>query len=227
MDLIKLIIENVDINVIKNAINAGANVNLYRSQTTPLMEAVRYSRLDIVKELLQCLIIDINKSNKYGKTAIMISCNSFNNIDIFYELIKCPNIDINKKQIDGDTALMKACCGNSGYNVEMVNVLLKYPGIDVNCMDINGQTALVCMMGYSPEYITLKIAKILLEHGAKILILDDDGLSAIEHLEKNKKYYLNVYDELMTIFKKQLLIEYTEIFTFLPIDIVRTMMKFI
>ena len=113
--------------------------------STAICEAVGAGHVEIVKLLLSCEGIDINKhyANLDPKlqyvTTIMVAAR-FGEFEIVKMLIESNLInDINAKDNTGQSALLMAVQGGDS---KTVNILLNYKGIDVNAIDKDGMTAL-------------------------------------------------------------------------------------
>jgi ankyrin repeat protein len=142
-------------------IQYGADVNARDKTTgeTPLMNAAGTDSLDAVKLLLQ------------------------------------HDASINARDDDGNTALMTACRSEGDERpyaaVNAADYLIDR-GVNVNAVDINGDTALMQMAwngGYpvDGEYVqsAIKIARVLLGHGASLNIKDKTGKTALDLARAN------------------------------------------
>ena len=94
--------------------------------------------LEVVKILLGCVGIDINKSDSEG-SAPLIAAAYKGHVEVVKILLGCTGIDINKSDSEGQTSLFDAAYEG---HVEVVKILLGYEGIDINKSDITGETSL-------------------------------------------------------------------------------------
>ena len=120
---------------------------------------------------------DVNASNQYGDTALMVAVLNNVNPEVIVILLK-NGADINAEDMYGNTALSSAA--GSGYT-EILSILLRN-GADVNARDgISGWTALMCAVNNTePESIS-----ILLRNGVDASIRDNYGERAIDIASKN------------------------------------------
>ena len=175
--------ENLDVN---------AKTGHYSSCRTAFMMACKYRRLGVVKELLKDGRADVNAKDRFGCTALMLTCSSDESEDILVELLKVDGVDVNAKDSTGKTPLMLAIChrystsvrvlledSRVDVNVEddtcrtalmlaiihddvLVRELLKHDRMDVNAKICTGKTALILAICHGH----LKTARVLLENGS-------------------------------------------------------------
>jgi len=130
--------------------------SLNKDGITPLILAIQYSKIEIVKMLLDNPNIDINIQDKNGHTALIHAITN-NKIEIVKMLLDHPNIDINFQNKNGNTALIHAISNNK---IEIVKMLLDHPNIDINFQNKNEYTALI----YAIDQNNIEILKILLDN---------------------------------------------------------------
>jgi len=165
--------EELDINYCKPCHGSG----------TPLMQAMKHNRLDIVRKFLALSFLLLDKSDTRGNTALHWACDTLAEdssvITLFCQDKRCtPNI-INKKNNEGCTALMVAVRRG---NVDSVKELDKVEGIDFDTKDNDGRTLIEAAMmskeGYSRRAAICSTADGMVSKMNKVL----------EHLiQKNKK----------------------------------------
>ncbi len=119
-----------DIDDIRKALQAGANVNKkdgYHGYA-PLNTAACIGNLEIVRTLLERADIDVNAAGVDGRTPLYLA--AFNgNLEIVKLLLGQPGINVNALEEDGHTPLYSAAsCGH----VEVVKLLLEQSDINVN-----------------------------------------------------------------------------------------------
>ena len=108
--------------------------------TTPLTEAI--PSLELVRILLKCKGIDVNKQDSFGSTPLIQACMA-NSDDVLLELLQNKGVRINSKSADGDTALHYAC-GINSVSPKIISFLLERPEIKVNePSNGSGQTPLI------------------------------------------------------------------------------------
>ena len=108
--------------------------------TTPLTEAI--PSLELVRILLKCKGIDVNKQDGIGYTPLIQACLA-NSVDVLLELLQNKGVRINSKSADGSTALHYAC-GDNRVSSEIISILLERPEIKVNELtNGSGQTPLI------------------------------------------------------------------------------------
>lgn len=136
--------------------------------------AIEYNDDILLKELLSGDNININITDKLGRTPLIYSSlQGFH--EIVYILLKFGknNININSKDNDGDTALISTCiCGS----LRTLNILLDRDDIDINITNNNNRTALVTSL----LHMNGKLSKKLLERNdIDVNIMDNNGIAAI------------------------------------------------
>lgn len=117
-------VEIRDIEMMKELIKAGANVNSKYSSETVLMTAISKNSLEMVKELIKNGA-DAKHYAEYNNNLIMWALKDDNydvDIDIIEELIKA-GINVNDKNGNGETALMLAV---KRKRLDIVELLEKY-----------------------------------------------------------------------------------------------------
>lgn len=95
--LISCIVYFKDINMVKQLIDAGADVNKRSKDKTPLMIVAQQKDKEVLKFLrvmLACKDLDVNAKDAEGMTALMYAAQS-GNTDIVRELLAFPEIQIN------------------------------------------------------------------------------------------------------------------------------------
>ena len=137
---------------------------------------VRAASVDIYSvdavEMLLSLEADLNSSNSYGSTPLMIACDH-GNIRIATLLLQ-GRANINHLNNDGRTALMKACLSETPLN-DLVRLLIEY-GADINIKETELQrTALMI----AAEYGHASIVQCLLEQGAPVNTQDVEGVTSL------------------------------------------------
>jgi ankyrin repeat protein len=139
---------NQNLPKIVTALSAREDVNVnqpfdrpHGTGTTPLTEAI--PSLELVRILLKCKGINVNKEDRLGWTPLIKACMA-NSIDIVQELLQTRDIRVNLKSTDsGDTALHYAC-GAPPASTEIISMLLERREIKVNePSDQGGKTPLI------------------------------------------------------------------------------------
>lgn len=106
-------------------INVPAYGKSPENSMTPLMMAAQYGHIEILKVLLSCKDIKVNKPNNVGVTALMLAATN-GHLEIVKELIK-HKADVTLPQKAGGGALTFAA--HNGHT-ETVKELLKYSDVD-------------------------------------------------------------------------------------------------
>ncbi len=133
-DLIRFI-HLKDVQMVKELIRKGADVNTKELGMPALIYAVRGNSIEIIYLLLENGA-DINKSNRGGETALMYAVLT-DKFFIVGELI-LRGANLNAKDGNGMTALMKAAYYG---RVDCATALLNY-GADISLKDNRGRTAI-------------------------------------------------------------------------------------
>jgi len=147
---------------------------------TPLMHAANgFHILSIETFFKNAHSIDLNKKDKYGRTALMLACKE--NSPLAVEALLDKKAEVNLQDLEGKTALIWL---TSNYNnwgqykdreIEISENLLKH-GAMVDLADNHGMTAL--MIASDRGHTSL--IKIYLEHGADPYKQNHAGESAID-----------------------------------------------
>ena len=98
--------------------------------------AVEKGYVEIVKQLLKKLEIDINEKEKYVEKTLLMMAAEKGQVEIVKLLLQQSGVDCNakrKREDDQDTALMIAV---KNEKVEIVKLLLQQPGIDLNVKEV-------------------------------------------------------------------------------------------
>lgn len=100
------LIEDNDIDNIKQMINEGMDFEIHKDIYTPLLYAIEIKKYDIAKLLIDNKI-NIKTKSKNGATPL-VACVLKNRIDLIEALLK-NKVNINEKTKEGGTAFMWAC----------------------------------------------------------------------------------------------------------------------
>ena len=110
-----------------------------------LLEACRADDFTSVKEISRMPGVDVNASDEYGNTPLLIAVQRFS-LDLVDELLNLQKSDgsfavnVNQSNLDGTTPLLAACQNSDRL---MVDRLVKVAGIGVNLADKDGNTPLL------------------------------------------------------------------------------------
>ncbi|WCR58340.1 ankyrin repeat domain-containing protein [Wolbachia endosymbiont of Ctenocephalides felis wCfeJ] len=102
------------------------------------MYFVAYGHLDTIKCLVEQKNVDINKANRYGRTALHWAAEN-GQLDTVQYLVEQKGADINRTNNDGLTALHFAAKNNQ---LNTIKYLVEQKSVDVNQVDNYGFTAL-------------------------------------------------------------------------------------
>ena len=141
-------IKKGNLDIVKELLDAGENVNIKRYGENPLHIACENNNIEIVKLLLQHPNIDVNAKENYTGNTCLHTASAKKSIRLVELLLEKPNIDVNIQNQDGDTPLLLASQMRS--NETVVRLLFDYPSVDVNIKNIKGYTLLyyACSRGY-------------------------------------------------------------------------------
>ncbi|XP_072458414.1 KN motif and ankyrin repeat domain-containing protein 2 isoform X2 [Notamacropus eugenii] len=142
---------------------------------TALHYTVSHSNFPVVKQLLDTGLCNVDKQNRAGYTAIMLTSlaafRAEGDMDIILQLLRLGNVNFKASQA-GQTALMLAV---SHGRIDMVKALLACAA-DVNLQDDDGSTALMCAC----EHGHVEIARLLLAvPDCNTALTDHDGSTAL------------------------------------------------
>ncbi|MGD2169532.1 MAG: ankyrin repeat domain-containing protein [Chlamydiota bacterium] len=131
--------ENYD--VTKMLLEYGMNVNEKNIlNVSPLMQATKAGRLDIMEMLLQSPNIDVNiQGSLDNRTALFFIFTNPPNTVASAEILLKHGADINKQTIDGTTVLVEAA---SKGDFPLAQLLLNHPNLDINLADNDHNTAI-------------------------------------------------------------------------------------
>ncbi|XP_020850858.1 KN motif and ankyrin repeat domain-containing protein 2 isoform X2 [Phascolarctos cinereus] len=142
---------------------------------TALHYTVSHSNFPVVKQLLDTGLCNVDKQNRAGYTAIMLTAlaafRAEGDMDTILQLLRLGNVNFKASQA-GQTALMLAV---SHGRIDMVKALLACAA-DVNLQDDDGSTALMCAC----EHGHVEIARLLLAvPDCNTALTDHDGSTAL------------------------------------------------
>ncbi len=156
---------------------------------TYLHHAVGYNYLSTVKRLLD-RGIDYKVSSPIGGTAIFFAKTA----DMAKLLLTRKSGNIDEVNEDGDSLLHNVCGANPLF--ELVKFYSKK--IDVNIKNKKGETPLTKLLSdsYFPNEM-MKIINYLLDHGADINVVDNDGQSPLMAALRNRELQMNIIELLI------------------------------
>jgi len=135
--------KNGELDKVKAAILLGCDVNYAHTEEahrTGLIIAAESgeSHLPILSTILRTQGVDVNKTNKYNNTALMVTCDH-GNLGGVTLLCGAPGIDPNVQDTLGGTAAMDCVCTD---NADCLAEVLRLPGININLRDNTGYAAI-------------------------------------------------------------------------------------
>ena len=166
---------------IQQLLDKGAHVNQPVRYKTPLMHAASEGHLEVVK-LLLAKGAEVNAQTDEG-TALMMAVRA-GNVEMV-KLLLAAKADVNAKHRIGDSALIMSATRSipemnppSGQPLpppasEIMGLLLAN-GADANFIGQWGHTALM-------EANTVAKVKLLIDHGARVDVADEEGRTALMH----------------------------------------------
>lgn len=165
---------------IRLLLEAGADVNIGRSDGSPLMVAIGREFNEITKLLLE-KGAKVNQPGKFGRCPLM-DVVSIGNLELVRLLLDA-GADTNLQDRGGKSCLMSACNAKP----EVVRLLLE-KGAVVNLQDNDGGYALL----YAAKKRRYAVVELLLESGADPDLRTPDGISAADVLQYDtKKVYIS------------------------------------
>ena len=151
--------------------------------------------LDKVKSIVNQPGFDINQTDRYGETPLIIA-SEIGDLDIVEILVK-NGADVNKADYYGTTSLMEASAKG---RLDIVQFLVEH-GADVNKTDNDGETAL--MIASMRNHLNV-VKYLVKEHGADVNKTDNDGETAITLASKyNHSSIVNFFRKIENIIKIQ------------------------
>ncbi len=180
--------------MVSTLIDNGADVNAKdENDETVLIKVSKEGNLYCIKRVLN-ENVDVNAKDKTGKTALMYvvsNAQCLGRIEPFIEA----KANFDEQDENGDTALMLAI-KNSNFNdaQRLIEV-----GADLELKNKNGETAfmLACMQNYD---MFGEVIKQLIEHGASVRIISNEGKKALDFIESGHKE--EIYREMWKRMKK-------------------------
>lgn len=150
--------------------------NIHFAQSNDIFDLARKGKATDIKSFIdENKEIDLNKSNSYGFTPLILAC-YYNNKEAVHFLIK-KNVNLNYNTQEG-TALMAVTVKG---NVDLVKILLE-KGANPDLTNDAGITALM----YAVQFENKEIIELLLHYNANKYLLDTNGNSAFEYAIKTK-----------------------------------------
>ncbi|WP_082913106.1 ankyrin repeat domain-containing protein [Polynucleobacter wuianus] len=168
-----------DLSEVKALLAAGVSPNTVDSKGDPmLLIAIRDKSTKVTEYLLKDKKIDVDLSNKYGETPLMMA-----SIDGDLPVVKTL-VQQNKAKLDhiGWTPLHYACAKGQ---LQVAQFLVS-SGADVNSRSPNGTTPLMMAAQAGNE----ELIKFLLDNGADIRMRNSHGFSVIEVAEIYQKPWI-------------------------------------
>lgn len=194
-----LAVQHGCVEMVSALIDAGARVNARNlRQETPLMAAANMNCVDLAR-LLLVSGADAKARDIYGMNAAFhaISAMRFSDYDpnqepiakrrrLVFELLKDAGLDLNERNtLLGDT-LLTYDMHLYGEQVERWADLLEL-GVDVNAPAGQGQTVLIrAARGGVPDENREKLLRFLISRGADVNIKDAYGMTALDHLVRER-----------------------------------------
>ncbi|GAB1608235.1 uncharacterized protein LOC115213887 isoform X1 [Argonauta hians] len=152
---------------IVNLLDSNGNCSIHYS--------VSHSNFEIVSLLLDTDVVDVDKQNKAGYSAIMLASLAYVQTDAHRDIVKrlFRMGDVNARSSQAQqTALMLSVSHGRG---DMVKILMECDA-DINCQDEDGSTALMCAC----EHGHLDIVKTLIaDPQCDVTLKDNDGQNAL------------------------------------------------
>jgi len=168
-----------DISEVKLLVSEGVSPNTVDPKGNPMLVlAIREKSTKVTEFLLKSKNIDVDLSNKYGETPLMIAA-----IEGDLPTVKTLVLT-NKAMVDhiGWTPLHYACTRGQ---LEVAQFLIAN-GANVNSISINGSTSLMMAVQSGNE----DLVKVLLDKGADIRLRNTQGYSAIDIAEIYEKPWI-------------------------------------
>ena len=178
--IIKLLIENIDINILDKY-----NNNLYHYlSNSGNNKSVKYFKYIYYKYKLQTYDL----CNNFNITPFLYSCiNNNTDLCLFLLSLNC-NIDIDNNSI---TPLIYACINN---NITIINELLK-KNIDINKLDTNNNNAL----NYCIAHNDLNTIKLLIDNNIDINNINTDNDNILSFYCKNNNIDIDIIKYLLLL----------------------------
>ena len=188
---------DMSLDFFKTLIETGVNLNIKDTEYgyNSLMQARSSRRPDIVQLLVDTGKINLNDTDKEGKTVFSQACSSWSTAyagetskQTVKILLKAKDLQIDCKDKDGITPLHAAC--KYGY-LDLVTLLIEN-GADLMIKDNNGSTPFMLAAGNSYGTWGKNVFKVLnflldSEKDVGIDTIDNKGKTAFQHVLSNNK----------------------------------------
>lgn len=149
------------------------DINLLTDYLSPLMRAIAFENLGILRAILLHPNLKINLLNKEQFYTALIYAVSNGNYDAVIELLAVSNINVNLQTTTGNTAIIEAVKKS---RLEILKLLLIKNSSGINLQEINGNTALIYAV--KKGYLAI-LQKLLDVDGIDLDIQNDDGYTAL------------------------------------------------
>ena len=164
--------EQGDKTIVEYLISKGADINHTDTDGNSMLHvAASKSHMQLVSYCIEEHHLNINAGNNFGETPLMFAVQA-NNPGIVKHLLSSGAI-INTENDKGETALFYS----KSNDLEMFNLLVQ-EGADVSHKTRNSTTLLI----NSAQNHNYSVVQFLLENGAEITSVNDDGYSAFQYL---------------------------------------------
>ncbi|XP_023317997.1 ankyrin-2-like [Trichogramma pretiosum] len=179
--------------IFKILLKNGADVTLVDHGGHTILHNIFFHNTEentIVVEVIELLLnigIDVNIENNDGETAFYVAVTHCKNIKAIELLLKNgvdPNrVDINK----GWTALHSICSPHqlTRFHLKLIQLIIQYKA-NVNIRDKDGCTPIMNLFRNAENYkLRLEVCKLLLENGADVTLVNNEGDTVLHLLFKN------------------------------------------
>jgi ankyrin repeat protein len=181
------------VEVVKLLLRAGADPMLGfdpGSSDTPeigltvLHEAIKSRRLPVVKTLLRLPSVKLTPitSREDEIVSLLTSLIELRSLDILRLALARDDLDINEKDHNGRTALwwlLRVGEYDPAFQLNAMQLVVRHPKCDINVVDLGGRTYVMRFLNVRMH--DTKLLSLLLENGADVNYMDEDGETAIFH----------------------------------------------
>jgi ankyrin repeat protein len=176
------------VDIVKLLLEHGANPNLKSAGgLTALHEAIDSKHLSVIELLLGMSIVKLTPMplGGDGTISLLVSLLGLQSLKILQMALDRDGLDINEKNHNGRTAIWwllrptHYAKHDLEFQVGAMRLIVQHPDCEINAVDLGGQTYIMRLLDV--RITDTKLLSLLLENGADVNYMDEDGETAIFH----------------------------------------------
>ncbi|KAI4757844.1 hypothetical protein E4T52_10092 [Aureobasidium sp. EXF-3400] len=153
---------------------------------TVLHEAIKSRQLPVVEALLRSPVVKLTPIilGESETVSFLMSLLQLGSLDILTLALARDDLDVNEKDHNGRTAVWWLLSSSRDkydpeFQVDAMRLIVQHPKCDINAVDLGGRTYVMRLLDV--RILNVKLLSLLLENGADVNHVDEDGETAIFH----------------------------------------------